>query len=174
MKFEYIESVMNKMVLEILKPDPPISMILADQIVTSPVYPYGTYKVLELTQDSSKNASKWIQKIDSESFKEISRKNQKTLISVSFLHDDSIATCWDLCEKAMDWFDSLDGLIECEKFGATPDVVSISVQDKTVLTDANVYEYKAGFDLLLKSRKYSEKQGESTASAPTVEFQEEA
>lgn len=174
MKFEDIESVINKMILEVLKPDPPIPMILADQIVSSPVYPYGNYKVLELTQDSSKNASKWIQRIDSESFKEISRRNQKTIISISFLHDSSIATCWDFCERAMDWFDSLEGLIECEKFGVTPDVVSVSVQDKTVLTDAGVYDYKAGFDLLFKSRKYSEKQGESTASAPTVEFQEEA
>lgn len=174
MKFEDIESVMNKMILEILKPDPPIDMILADQIVTSPVYPYGTYKILELTQDSSKNSSKWIQRVDSESFKEISRKIQRTTISVSFLHDSSIADCWNLCESAMDWFDSLEGLIECEKFGVTPDVVSVSVQDRTVLTGEGVYQYKAGFDLLFKSRKYSEKQGESTASAPAVEFQEEA
>ncbi|MBM9576951.1 hypothetical protein JWG45_07270 [Leptospira sp. 201903070] len=173
MKFEDIESVMNKMILEVLKPDPPIPMILADQIVTSPVYPYGTYKVLEMIQDFSKSASRWIQKIDSDSFKEISRKNQRTRIEVSFLHDSSIASCWDLCEKAMDWFDSLEGLIECENLGVTPDVISANVLDRTVLTDAGVYEYKAGFELFFKSRKYGEKQGESTASAPTVEFQEE-
>ncbi len=164
---------MNKMIAEIKKPDPAIPMYLGDRNPGTPEYPYGVYKILELNQDLTKNASKRIETIDAESFKEIIRKNQRASVRVSFLDGTSIETCWDLAEKAMDWFDSLDGLIECEKFGVTPSLISGTAQDETILLDANRYEYKTGFDVLFQSRKYNEKQGQPTASAPTVEYQEE-
>lgn len=174
MNFEDIQSAMDAMIAEIRNPDPTIPMYLADQDLTDPEYPYGIYKILEFNQDSTKSSSKRIEVIDSESFKEIIRKNQRTTIRISFLHDTSISTCWDLTEKAMDWFDSMEGLIECETFGITPALLSGPAVDETVRLETNQYEYKTSFEVLFKSRKYNEKQGESTASAPTVEYQEEA
>ncbi|AYV56947.1 hypothetical protein EFP84_16530 [Leptospira kmetyi] len=174
MNFEDIESAMNKMITEIFKPDPPIPFVLADQTSLPTTFPYGTYKIVQLNQDSSANASRKIQAIDSATFKETSRINQAVSLNVIFLHDSLIATCWELSEKSMDWFDSKEGMIECEKFGITPVLVSPNIQDKTVLTESATYLYKASFDIVFKLRKYNEKQGESTASAPTVEYQEEA
>lgn len=173
MNFQDIQSAMNQMIAEIKKPDPAIPMYLGDHNLGTPQYPYGVYKILELNQDLTKNASKRIEAIHAEGFKEIIRKNQRASVRISFLHGTSIETCWDLSEKAMDWFDSLNGLIECEEFGITPSLVSGTAQDETVLLDANQYEYKTSFDVLFQSRKYNEKQGQSTASAPTVEYQEE-
>ncbi|MFQ3856091.1 LIC_12616 family protein [Leptospira kirschneri] len=174
MNFEYIESIMNKMVSGIVGAGQTISFILADQTVFPSSYPYGTYKVIQLVQDPIANASRKIKKLDSSNFKEIVHINQSVSINVTFLHDSSIVVCWELSEKSMDWFDSKEGTIECNKFGITPVLIFPNIQDKTVLTESGVYLYKVSFDVLLKLRKYNEQQGESTASAPTVEYQEEA
>ncbi|TGM97127.1 phage neck terminator protein [Leptospira yasudae] len=174
MNFESIQSAMDKMIEEIKKPDPPIPMILADQSSLPSSYPYGVYKILELNQDSFGSASRRIESIDSAHYKETSRITQSISLNVQFLHDSSIATCWELSEKAMSWFDSKEGMIECESFSITPVLISPKIQDQTVLTASLTYEYRTSFDIIFKLRKYSEKQGESTASAPTVEYQEEA
>ncbi|WP_017854462.1 phage neck terminator protein [Leptospira interrogans] len=174
MNFEYIESIMNKMISEVVGIGQSIPLILADQTVLPSSCPYGTYKVIQLVQDPISNASRSIQKLDPTNFKEIIRINQSVLINITFLHDSSIAVCWELSEKSMDWFDSKEGTIECDKFGITPVLISPNIQDKTVLTESGIYIYKVSFDVLLKLRKYNEQPGESTASAPTVEYQEEA
>lgn len=174
MKFEDIRSVMDSLVAVLRVNHPDATIQLADQDFDKPEYPYGTYKVLVLNQDPTKSASSWIEATSPEDFKQVFRKNQHASISLAFLHNSSIATCFDLCERAMDWFDSVNGLAECEKFGITPQLVSGDVQDRTTVLESTQYEYKAGFDVLFKSRKFNETQGKTTASAPSVEFQEEA
>ncbi|RHX89851.1 phage neck terminator protein [Leptospira stimsonii] len=174
MKFEDIRSVMDKLqaVLEVYYPG--IKVELGDQDAETPSYPFGSYKVLVLNQDGTKSSSSWIEAVDTDQFKQVSRKNQHASISMAFLHDKSIATCWDLSEKAMDWFDSIEGLTECEKLGITPQLITGDVQDRTTVLESVQYEYKTGFDVMFKSRKLSETQVQATASAPSVEFQEEA
>lgn len=174
MKFEDIRSVMDKLQSVLEGSYSGIKVELADQDLETPVYPFGTYKILVLNQDATKSASSWIEATGPEDFKQIFRKNQKASISLAFLHNSSIATCFDLCEKAMDWFDSIDGMSECEKFGITPQLVSGDVQDRTTVLESTQYEYKAGFDVLFKARKFNETHGKTTATAPSVEFQEEA
>lgn len=174
MNFEYIEYIMEKMISIVAGAGRSIPFILADQTVLPPSYPYGTYKVFQLVQDPMSNASRKIEKLDSSSFKEIVRINQSVSINVTFIHDSSIVVCWELSEKSMDWFDSKEGAIECNKFGMTPVLTLPNIQDKTVLTEGGSYLYKVSFDVLFKLRKTNEQQGESTASAPTVEYQEEA
>ncbi|WP_061266099.1 phage neck terminator protein [Leptospira interrogans] len=173
MRFEDIRSVIDKLE-EFLRTDyPTLKIELSDQDIEKPDYPFGSYKILVLNQDPTKSASSWIEATGPEDFKQIFRKNQKASISLAFLHNSSIATCFDLCEKAMDWFDSIQGMTECEKFGITPQLVSGDVQDRTTVLESTQYEYKAGFDVLFKSRKFNETQGKTTASVPSVELQEE-
>ncbi|EKO51240.1 hypothetical protein LEP1GSC127_2963 [Leptospira kirschneri str. 200801925] len=174
MKFEDIRSVMDKLQASLEEDYPGIKIELGDQNVDTPEYPFGSYKVLVLNQDATKSASSWIETVDPDQFKQVSRKNQQASISMTFLHDKSIATCWDLSEKALDWFDSIEGLTECEKFGITPHLINGDVQDRTTVLESVQYEYKTGFDVMFKSRKLSETQVQATASAPSVEFQEEA
>ncbi|UOG61433.1 phage neck terminator protein [Leptospira noguchii] len=174
MKFDDIRSVMNKLQASLEAEYPGIKVKLGDQNVDTPEYPFGSYKVLVLNQDGTKSASSWIETVDTDLFKQVLRKNQKASISITFLHNQSIATCWDLSEKALDWFDSMDGLNECEKFGITPQLITADVQDRTTVLESVQYEYKTGFDVMFKSRKLSETQIQATASIPSVEFQEEA
>ncbi|EQA70027.1 phage neck terminator protein [Leptospira noguchii] len=174
MKYEYIRSVMDKLqaVLEVSYPG--IKIELGDQNVDTPEYPFGSYKILVLNQDPTKSASSWIEATSAEDFKQAFRKNQTASISLAFLHNSSISTCWDLCQMAVDWFDSIQGMTECEKFGITPQLITGDVQDRTTVLESTQYEYKAGFDVMFRSRKFNETQGKTTASAPSVEFQEEA
>ncbi|MBM9579693.1 hypothetical protein JWG45_21320 [Leptospira sp. 201903070] len=174
MKFEDINSVMGKLQEALEASYPGIKIDMGDQGFETPDYPFGSYKILVLNQDATKSASSWIEEIDTVQLKQVVRKNQQASISMSFLHDKSIATCWDLSEKAMDWFDSIQGLSECEKFGITPQLITRDVQDRTTVLESVQYEYKTGFDVMFKSRKLSETQVQATASAPSVEFQEEA
>ncbi|WP_061235451.1 phage neck terminator protein, partial [Leptospira weilii] len=116
MKFEDIKSVMDSLVAVLRVNHPDATIQLADQDFDKPEYPYGTYKVLVLNQDPTKSASSWIEATGPEDFKQVFRKNQHASISLAFLHNSSIATCFDLCERAMDWFDSVNGLAECETF----------------------------------------------------------
>ncbi|MDV6235821.1 hypothetical protein CH379_009300 [Leptospira ellisii] len=174
MNFEDIQSAMDLMSFEILKPEPAIPMYLADHDSEVSEFPYGVYKIQEFTQDLWKNSAKKIEPNDPESFTETLRKNQRISIRVFFMHDVSVSESWMLSEKAMDWLDSPEGMNACETFGFTPSLVSGTALDETEKTSEGIYRYKTGFDVLFKSRKSIEKQGESTASAPAVEYQEEA
>lgn len=71
MNFEYIESIMNKMISEVVGIGQSIPLILADQAVLPSSCPYGAYKVIQLVQDPISNASRSIQKLDPTNFKEI-------------------------------------------------------------------------------------------------------
>ncbi|MCH1910652.1 hypothetical protein L9Z41_16850 [Leptospira noguchii] len=174
MKFENIKSVIDSLVTALSVDYPDVIIQLADQDFDKPEYPYGTYKILVLNQDPPHSASSWIEATSAEDFKQVFRKNQTASISLAFLHNSSISTCWDLCQMAVDWFDSIQGMTECEKFGITPQLITGDVQDRTTVLESTQYEYKAGFDVMFRSRKFNETQGKTTASAPSVEFQEEA
>ncbi|MDI7226351.1 phage neck terminator protein [Leptospira santarosai] len=172
MRFEDIRSVMDKL-QEFLRTDyADLNLELSDQSVDKPSYPFGSYKVLVLNQDPTTSASSWMEATSAEDFKRVFRKNQTASISIAFLHNSSIATCWDLCQKTVDWFDSIEGMSECETFGITPQLIAGDVQDRTTVLESTQYEYKAGFDVMFKSRKFNETQGKTTASAPSVELEE--
>ncbi|EMM76970.1 hypothetical protein QMM42_12860 [Leptospira santarosai] len=172
MKFEDIRSVMDKLQASLEVDYPGIKIELGDQNVETPEYPFASYKVLVLNQDPTTSASSWMEATSAEDFKRVFRKNQKASISLAFLHNSSIATCWDLCQKTVDWFDSIEGMSECETFGITPQLITGDVQDRTTVLESTQYEYKAGFDVMFKSRKFNETQGKTTASAPSVELEE--
>ncbi|MDI7190842.1 phage neck terminator protein [Leptospira santarosai] len=172
MRFEDIRSVMDKLQEFLRKEYTDLNLELSDQNVDKPSYPFGSYKVLVLNQDPTKSASSWVEATSAEDFKQVFRKNQTASISIAFLHNSSIATCWDLCQKTVDWFDSIEGMSECETFGITPQLMTGDVQDRTTVLESTQYEYKAGFDVMFKSRKFNETQGKTTASAPSVELEE--
>ncbi|MCE9500564.1 MAG: hypothetical protein K8R21_08710 [Leptospira sp.] len=174
MNFEKVQSVILE-VGKILGADPenPLKITKANQPMDKQIYPYGSYNVLVLTQDPEKSASKFVEPKDDQEFYDVTRKNDQATISLTFLHSTSIAKCFSLSQKAMNWFDSEAGLAKCEEFGITPQIASGDIADRTIVLDGLQIEYKAGFDVYFKSREVTKTPTKKTASAPKVQFEEE-
>jgi hypothetical protein len=140
-------------------------------------YPFGSYKILNLFQVSEHSASKKSDLIpipDTENFDplnmlETTSKVARATISLSFVHDKSLAAAMDLASRAMDYFDSIEGLDACQALGLSPKLVSGDIQDRTIPMDTVRYDYRAGFDLQFDYYKITTKQVGKISTPPVIE-----
>lgn len=145
------------------------------QIQPKAVYPFGLYKILNLFQVPEHSAQKELElivvdgEIDPDNLNEITKKISRVTISLSFVHDKSLATAMDFAQRAMDYFDSLEGLNACEKIGLSPKLVTGDIQDRTIPFDTVRYDYRAGFDLHFDFYKITEKQVARVTTPPDIE-----
>lgn len=153
-----------------------IPVLREDQKIQRPAYPYLSYKIMVQNQVGQKSAFVSYEQIldtngnvDPTKFDKVTSKDESLTISVSILHDESLATIWDLANQGMDWIDSDTGMNACEAFGITPSLISGDVQNRTVPFDNIRYDYKVGFDVMLRSRKIKTEQTPKTDPTVTIE-----
>lgn len=155
--------------------EPKLVIDRESQIEPKSVYPFGLYKILNLFQIPEHSASKVLEPIvvddvtDPDKLHEISKKISRVTISLSFVHNKSLATALDLASRAMDYFDSIEGLEACQAIELSPKLVSGDIQDRTIPMDTIRYDYRAGFDLHFDYYKVKTKQVGKLSSPPVIE-----
>lgn len=155
-----------------------IAKLLIDresQIAPKSVYPFGMYKILNIFQVPDSSATKALELIvvddvvDPDFLNQISKKISRVTVSLSFVHNKSLATVMDLADRAMDYFDSVEGLEACQAIGLSPKLLSGDIQDRTIPMDTVRYDYRAGFDLHFDYYKVKTKQVGKANTPPVIE-----
>ena len=136
-----------------------LQFIRSDQDGVKPEYPFLSYKIMRSGSEKKEQQNK-IQKPSMSADKVLfeTRKKNRAILSIN-LFDNVYDRVWENSSRVWDYIDQNRKLI-CEAHDVLIHIISDEIEDRTVYLENN-YEYRLGFDVLVKDLEVSESEADA-------------
>lgn len=146
-----------------------IPFVRSEQSGVRPGELFLSYKIL-LNQPEPEYCAivNYIEKDDTKSLKQKIKQNE-LIVSITFIgNEDVFGQVWDAVNKAYDFVDSIEGFNTACAIGIRVNVKG-PIQDRTVFLET-AYEYRLGFDIIIKNETVYEELIDSVDIDATFEL----